>query len=339
MRVAFVKAATCVVAALTLGCAGRNEGAGGAAGQGGGSAGAGAAGVAGSGGTPTGAAGMGASTGVGGSTGGSGNGGSDSDAAADHNDAQPSADTRDGSSSEVSADDVAPDGRTPYNPCPPAGTPCAIMPVGDSITLGSPNPAAGGYRAVLFHLAHSNAKSITFVGSLADGPATVDGVPFPRSHEGHTGYNIDATQGRSGVSPFFPDAITTNKPNIVLLMIGTNDVDTGETDIPTRLGALMDKILNADPKLLLVVAQIVPQQKATPDTANAMVQAFNAAVPGLVKTRADAAKHVVMVDMFTAFTSNPSYSTAYLANKLHPSVAGFVVMANTWYAAIGPLLH
>jgi lysophospholipase L1-like esterase len=62
-------------------------------------------------------------------------------------------------------------------------------------------------------------------------------------------------------------------------------------------------------------------------------------IPGLVKTRADAGKHVKIVDMYGAFTANPNYSTAYLANQLHPNDTGYAVMADTWYAAIGSLLH
>jgi hypothetical protein len=244
-------------------------------------------------------------------------------------------DARDGSASDAPSSD----GPLPYNPCPPRGTPCAIMPVGDSITQGAPNPAAGGYRVPLFRLARNNMQTITFVGSGADGPAMVDGVAFPRNHEGHSGYNIDNTQGRMGIRQFFPNAVTMYKPHIILLMIGTNDVDTGEDMIPTRLGMLMDTMLNADPNLLLVVAQIVPQQTAMPDTKNMQVQAYNAAIPGLVKARADMGKHVVMVDMYKAFTSNPNFSTALLADRLHPTPAGFQVMADTWYAAIRSLLR
>jgi hypothetical protein len=109
------------------------------------------------------------------------------------------------------------------------------MPVGDSITQGQPDPAAGGYRAPLFHLARTNVQTITFVGSGADGPATVDGVPFPRAHEGHSGFNIDTTQGRMGVSSF-PERDHDVPVNIVLLMIGRTMSTPGET-IPTRLSA------------------------------------------------------------------------------------------------------
>ncbi|SRR6266545_587281 len=235
------------------------------------------------------------------------------------------------------------DSAVAYNPCPPKGTRCVIMPVGDSITAGYPTPETGGYRVPLFHLAHAALQSITFVGSLASGPDMVDGVPFPRSHEGHSGFiidtDLDASQIRNGISQFFPERITTYKPHIILLMIGTNDVNTGQTMIPARLANLMDTMLAADPKLLLVVAQIVPQQKANPDTFNISIREFNAAIPGLVKARADAGKHVTMVDMYGAFTSNPNYSTAYLADRLHPNPAGYAVMADTWYRAIGSLLR
>jgi len=144
--------------------------------------------------------------------------------------------------------------------------------------------AGGGYRLPLFRLANKSMKSITFVGANASGPATVDGLPFPRANSGYSGYIIDTVAGRQGISQFFPAQIVKYKPNIILLMIGTNDVDTGETDIPTRLANLMDSMLNADPKLLLVVAQIVPQQQAVPDTLNVNVRAFNAAIPALVKS-------------------------------------------------------
>ena len=310
----------------------------------GGGAGAGSSGTAGLGGFGGGASGAGGSTGAAGnSTGGAGN--NSIDAAADRDwpdarlDAPLAQDSTDAKRDAAAPDASKPDGSAAYNPCPPKGTPCVILPVGDSITQGAPNPPAGGYRAPLFHLALAKGQTITFVGSGADGPAMVDGVAFPRAHEGHSGFNIDNTQGRMGVSQYFPERITTYKPNIVLLMIGTNDVDTGVTDAAVRLGVFMDTILNADPKLLLVVAKIVPQQTMMPDTLNMKIQDYNAAITGLVNTRVDAGKHVAMVDMYGAFVANPNFSMAYLADRLHPTAAGFGVMADVWYAAIGPFLR
>jgi lysophospholipase L1-like esterase len=191
----------------------------------------------------------------------------------------------------------------------------------------------------LFHLVNVNMKSLAFVGANVNGPATIDGVAFPTANSGYSGYEIDSVNGRQGISQFFPAQITKYKPNIILLMIGTNDVASGVMDIPTRLGMLMDTMLGADPALLLVVAQIVPQRRATPDTQNILVQAFNSAIPGLVKARADAGKHVTMVDMYSALTAIPNYSTADFADTLHPNDTGYQVMAETWYSAIGPLLR
>ncbi len=42
--------------------------------------------------------------------------------------------------------------------------------------------------------------------------------------------------------------------------------------------------------------------------------------------------------MYSAFIQNANYKTELLANDLHPSDAGYVVMANTWWAAISNLL-
>jgi len=114
----------------------------------------------------------------------------------------------------------------------------------------------GGYRAPLFHLANKDMKSITFVGAMTSGPATADGVPFPRAHSGYGSATIDTVGTRPAISKLFPGQITTYKPHIVLLMIGTNDVNQAEADIPPRLGRLMDSMLDADPSLLLVVAQL-----------------------------------------------------------------------------------
>jgi hypothetical protein len=61
-------------------------------------------------------------------------------------------------------------------------------------------------------------------------------------------------------------------------------------------------------------------------------------MPQLVKARADAGKHVIMVDMYGAFTKNNDYKTAYMQDELHPKDAGYVVMAGVWYDAIGSLL-
>jgi len=220
-----------------------------------------------------------------------------------------------------------------YDPCPMKGTPCAVMPVGDSITQGLCGWT--GYRGPLFHLANLDGKLLTYVGSLIDGPDSVDDKPFPKQHEGHSGFTIDGGGGRDGIKGIITGVMSKYKPNIVLLMIGTNDVDLSVDNAPTRLGSLLDTILNQDSSVLLVVAQIVPQ---TDDAANVRVRAYNAAIPGLVQTRAAAGKHIAMVDMYTAFVQNPNFKNDLMCDRLHPKGPAYDIMASTWYAAIGSTL-
>jgi lysophospholipase L1-like esterase len=233
------------------------------------------------------------------------------------------------------ASDGSSEGGTAFTPCPPRGSPCVVMPLGDSITDGF-TPLAGGYRIELFHQMLLNNKAITFVGTLANGPAMVDAQPFPRRHEGHNGFTIDDAPvfGRLGISPLVDQSIRTYRPHIILLMIGTNDIDLNNNvaTAPMRLGALMDRIVVDSPDALLAVATIVPTRT---DAENLRFTAYDAAIPAVVRQRAAAGKHVVLVDNHAAFLANPNYKTAWLADNLHPTPAGYAVLGQMWYAAIG----
>ena len=227
-------------------------------------------------------------------------------------------------------------GGTPYNPCPSTGA-CAILPLGDSITAGTGSSDGGGYRVELFKQAVANSQSITFVGTLASGPTTVSGKPFPRSHEGHSGFVIDTIPQRQGLSSVTDAAIAKSIPHIVLLMIGTNDI-AWQYDLanePTRLGNLIDKIIADAPKALVVVAQIGPSND---DTRTALIKAYNDGIPAVVQARVAAGKHVAMVDMFTPFVSNANYKTALLSDEVHPNSAGYVILGQVWYQAIQAFL-
>jgi lysophospholipase L1-like esterase len=210
-----------------------------------------------------------------------------------------------------------------------------ILPYGDSITDGFGTP--GGYRIDLFRRSLTANQRITFVGSAQNGPTMVDNVMFPRNHEGHSGWTIDSDATHSGISSLVQTAIGFN-PNIVLLMIGTNDLNgnVNVSQAPTRLGNLLDAMFTRRSDMLVVVAQIVPGRQ---ESLNARIMTYNAAIPGLVSTRAAAGRHIVSVDMYAAFTRDSNYKTTLLADDLHPSPAGYARMSDTWYAAIGSLLR
>ncbi len=210
-----------------------------------------------------------------------------------------------------------------YEPCPTTG-PCKILPLGDSITWGIQYD--GAYRVQLFTRAVNDGHSITFTGSLSNGPSMAAGQTFPKSNEGHSGWTIDQDAG------LIPSPALNTIPNIVTLMIGTNDVyaQSGQSTMPNRLGSLIDKITAAAPDALLVVAKITPLANAS---WNATIKTYNDAIPGVVDTRVAAGKHLMVVDMNTGFTSGMLSS-----DSIHPNKSGYDFMGNVWYEAIKDFL-
>ena len=211
-------------------------------------------------------------------------------------------------------------GSPPFDPCP-TDSPCKIMPLGDSITDGT--GFSGGYRVELFAHAIADNKNITFVGSLANGPDTVSGVSFPKSHEGHFAWTI------SQVDEIVPDPTLDPAPHIILLHLGTNDIGQGDGDAaPARLASLIDQIVERLPESLVAVAQVIPR----PEWASA-TDSFNAAIPGIVQERIDEGQHLILVDQFSGFP------TSELGDGVHPNEAGYARMAGVWYDAIQSYLH
>jgi hypothetical protein len=211
-----------------------------------------------------------------------------------------------------------------FRPCPTNGDPCKILPLGDSITWGIQYD--GAYRVELFNKAVAAGQKITFTGWLSNGPTTVAGMTFPKKNEGHSGWTIDQDAG------LVPSPAFSTVPNIVLLMIGTNDVyaASGQATMPNRLGSLLDKIISAAPNALLVVAKITPLANAG---SNNTIKTYNDAIPGLVQTRVAAGKHLIWVDMNTGFTS-----AMLSTDGVHPNKSGYDFMGGVWYTAISALL-
>ncbi|MBN1173717.1 MAG: hypothetical protein JXA67_16215 [Micromonosporaceae bacterium] len=186
-----------------------------------------------------------------------------------------------------------------------------IMPLGDSITDGLTVP--GGYRIELWKKLVAGNYTVDFVGSQYNGPASLG----DHDHEGHSGWTI------SQIDAQITNWLKTYQPRTILLHIGTNDMWGGAASASARLGTLIDHITTQSPDTEVFVATIIP----FPMAAQA-VQTFNAQIPNIVKTRADAGKHVHLVDMFSKLTS------ADLADGVHPNAGGYAKMAAAWYDAL-----
>ncbi len=297
---------------------GGNLGAGGSAvgGQGTGGAGTGGTGAAPATGGQASTGGSGGSLGSGGSGATGGSGGTDASGGADGSGGAPDR----------------------FEPCPVNGDPCAILPLGDSITEGF-GSSGGGYRVNLFRQALANDQAITFVGTQQNGPNTVDGQPFPRDHQGHGGYTIDSDGGHSGISGSITrNALDSFHPHIVLLMIGTNDIN-GNVDVqnaPNRLRALVEDITDRSPDTLVVVASIIP---ITNSGTNQRVITYNAGVEAVVSELATSGDHVIFVDNYAAIETSPNWQGQLMADYLHPNDAGYAILGQSFYDAISGFLH
>jgi lysophospholipase L1-like esterase len=225
-----------------------------------------------------------------------------------------------------------PDATVVFNPCPKNGSACKILPFGDSITRGAKSSNEGGYRSPLYALILAGKQKAVFTGSQSHGPSQVSGQTFPRSHEGHAGWTIDPgfnmiSSSYSGISKLVPSPALDGNPNIILLMIGTNDLFARETaNMAVRLEALLDKIVLNAPNALIVLAQLTPLGHNDPN-----LTAYNAKIPGMVQARAAKGQHIIGVDMSKLPVTD-------LSDGTHPNDRGYAYMADVWYAAIKDLL-
>lgn len=207
-----------------------------------------------------------------------------------------------------------------FQPCPETG-PCKILPLGDSITFGL--GFDGGYRVELFRLALEAEREITFTGTQApNGPGMVNGIPFPRNHEGISGETIDQINIR------VPSPALNDSPHIILVHAGTNDMFVGANGATERMGSLLDELIVEAPDALIVLSSIIPLSFG----ANAL-PAFNAAIPGLVAERADAGAHIIFADQFAGFP------TSELGDGVHPNQTGYSRMAGVWFDSISQFLR
>ena len=221
--------------------------------------------------------------------------------------------------------------------------------IGDSITQsnadGDPNDSP---RRALYEMLTQNNYEFTFTGHFAD---NVDGLPVTGStpetnlfhfHSGISGSVIGDNVGNrvgmtqnidSGQNFWNSGRLDTVKPEIILIMLGTNDVEQNIdlTTAPARIVTLIDTIM-AQPGVgepAFFVAQIPPNLRAG---STERVVAFNAALPDIVDGQRSLGRDVTLVDPFTPLNAN---TDAFIrADDLHTNTAGNAVIAQQWFDGI-----
>lgn len=206
-----------------------------------------------------------------------------------------------------------------------------IMPLGDSITEGYPDPS-GGYRRVLYGRFIESDIPADFVGSLTVSSAR---MPDP-AHEGHAGWtSYHLLYGREGYDGDVDTWLSAYEPEIILLMCGTNDLFYGRTavQISSSITALVDHIRAARPAVHLFISTTPPC--AYSEGFRNTIEQSNGLLADAMRSRSSDA-HLHFVDLRTVISTDDLAS-----DRLHidPDGEGNAKIADAWFSALGPELR
>lgn len=244
--------------------------------------------------------------------------------------------------------------------------PVKIMALGDSITDGYWTGSSDGYRKYLYYALTQAGYNIDMVGSKSGGNSwddsnanytTSDGITisYDGNHDGHSQAYISSKSGQywnlydiikegSGTAP---NTIKNNDPDIVLLLIGTNDImGAGQygnvLDVATyedRLKELIDEIYKQKPNVQLIIMSPPPiyADYSTADWLNGHQSEMDSNITNCIT----AIKNVVdyynnnqyickYLDLNSEFSKNAKYTdyTVLLEDYCHPSDIGYHVMGD-----------
>ncbi len=219
------------------------------------------------------------------------------------------------------------------------------MPLGNSITEDASGWAS--YRCWLWKELTDSGYCVNLVGSrtgvwLSPPRGQIASAcpydEFDENHEGHYGWEAnELLYGSTGTLFSYPGNLTvwlpavTGRPDIVLVQIGTNDVDRGDGAASTRdeIGWIIDTLRAYQPSVIVLVAQLTPA--ASPLAA---IDTLNGLLPALVASKSTVQSPVFLVDQHTGFST-----TTDLRDNFHPTESGERKIAHNWAVALMPILQ
>jgi len=214
--------------------------------------------------------------------------------------------------------------------------PAVIMPVGNSITFDcwtNDTRSIGekaSYRFVLWDSLRTNNYDFDFTGSQSSG---FDIFP-DYQHEGHPGWRDD--QIATNIYAWLQEKPNTN---IILLHIGTNEVDTSSADIRNILDEVDRFEYSYNKDVWVILAKIINRVPY-----NSVTTFFNANIEKMAKRRISNGDKIIIVDMENGAGLNynictePPFDKGDFYNELHPNPSGYKKMASVWYNALKQIL-
>ncbi len=224
-----------------------------------------------------------------------------------------------------------------------------ILPEGDSITDDC--EVEGAWRRPLEPLLDSNNIPFTFVGRNNSSP--VQPYFTKTKHEGYCGAVVAPPGVYGPVHGYVEtnnytektifDALKTTavtNPNIVLVLIGANDIGRGRDPYHTAyidMTNLLNIILTNDPAANVIFTKITSLSNASLGYSafSTNVPIYNNALEQMVNQKRGEGMNVTLADMFSV---NPYGAAFYMSDHLHANAAGLTNMAREWFTRIQTLI-
>ena len=223
-----------------------------------------------------------------------------------------------------------------------------ILPLGDSITNGEnpvPDSVKTGYRQPLWLLLQSAGYQVDFIGSDSVGYKAIP--KYDADNAGFGGYSIKQLSNliKTGHDihgkiitdgPYF----NTYTPDIILLHIGTNQLDTTTIDLEDLLNYFDAYQDSTNKEIRIILARIINE---VPYSINTTI--YNENLGKIAEERIKKGDKIQIVDMekdagftYQVDTLAP-YNNGDMYDHLHPNNRGYAKMASLFYDTLSVLLN
>jgi lysophospholipase L1-like esterase len=160
-----------------------------------------------------------------------------------------------------------------------------------------------------------------FTGTL---PGQGCGFTYDGENDGHGGFLATGIVSNKQL----PGWLAVSKPDIVMMMLGTNDVwnSISTAKILDAYTTLVGQMRAQNSKMLVLVAQITPMAPSNCGGCGAGIVALNAAIPAWAQNISTTTSPVSVVDLWDGYSTSKD-----TGDGVHPNDAGNAILAKDWF--------